>query len=159
MPDFPKIHSFADPAWLVGLRETLLRAHRERCGRTDDLLIGLQLTHSGRFCRPYRKDRTEPRVAYRHPILDRKFKLPGPECVLSDAEVERIVAGFRRAAALAQQAGFHFVDVKHCHGYLGHEFLSARARPGKYGGSLENRTRFLREIVAGIRADAPGLEI
>jgi NADPH2 dehydrogenase len=51
------------------------------------------------------------------------------------------------------------VDVKHCHGYLGHEFLSAVDRKGKYGGSLENRTRFLREIVDGTHAEAPGLEI
>jgi 2,4-dienoyl-CoA reductase-like NADH-dependent reductase (Old Yellow Enzyme family) len=49
--------------------------------------------------------------------------------------------------------------VKHCHGYLGHEFLSAFTRPGPYGGSLENRTRFLREIVEGIRSEAPGLGI
>ena len=49
--------------------------------------------------------------------------------------------------------------MKHCHSYLGHEFLSAIDRPGRYGGSLENRTRFLRDIVAGIRAEAPGLEI
>jgi 2,4-dienoyl-CoA reductase-like NADH-dependent reductase (Old Yellow Enzyme family) len=51
------------------------------------------------------------------------------------------------------------VDIKHCHGYLGHEFLSAVDRPGRYGGSFENRTRFLREVVAGIRRDAPGLRI
>jgi len=63
------------------------------------------------------------------------------------------------AAGLAHQAGFAFVDVKHCHGYLGHEFLSARSRPGRYGGSFENRTRFLREVVAGIRARVPSLAI
>ncbi len=51
------------------------------------------------------------------------------------------------------------MDVKHCHGYLGYEFLSAVDRDGKFGGSYENRTRFLREIVAGIRAEAPSLEI
>jgi 2,4-dienoyl-CoA reductase-like NADH-dependent reductase (Old Yellow Enzyme family) len=63
------------------------------------------------------------------------------------------------AAVRAQRAGLDFVDVKHCHGYLGHEFLSAVDRPGRYGGSLANRTRFLRDIVAGIRRDAPGLEV
>ena len=51
------------------------------------------------------------------------------------------------------------MDIKHCHGYLGHEFLSAVDRPGKYGGSFENRTRFLREVTAGIRAAAPRLAI
>jgi NADPH2 dehydrogenase len=60
---------------------------------------------------------------------------------------------------LAWKAGYAFVDVKHCHGYLGHELLSAIDRPGRYGGNLDNRTRFLREVVSGIRAEAPGLEV
>jgi 2,4-dienoyl-CoA reductase-like NADH-dependent reductase (Old Yellow Enzyme family) len=64
-----------------------------------------------------------------------------------------------KAAKIAADCGFDFVDVKHCHGYLGHEFLSAVDRPGKYGGSFENRTRFLTEIVAGIRGVAPSLGI
>ena len=51
------------------------------------------------------------------------------------------------------------MDVKHCHGYLGHEFLSAHTRGGDYGGSFANRTRFLREVVEGIRSVAPGLQI
>jgi 2,4-dienoyl-CoA reductase-like NADH-dependent reductase (Old Yellow Enzyme family) len=51
------------------------------------------------------------------------------------------------------------VDFKHCHGYLCHELLSARTREGRYGGSFENRTRFLRTVIAGIRAEAPGLRI
>ena len=54
------------------------------------------------------------------------------------------------------QGGFDFVDVKHCHGYLGHEF-SAAGRGRALWRLLENRTRFLREMVAGIRAEAPGL--
>jgi NADPH2 dehydrogenase len=60
---------------------------------------------------------------------------------------------------MARNLGFDFVDVKHCHGYLGHEFLSAHTREGRYGGSFENRTRFLREVVEGIRSLAPGLGI
>ena len=78
---------------------------------------------------------------------------------MTDDEIARLVEDFVRAAVLAQQAGFNFVDIKHCHGYLGHEFLSAVDRPGRYGGSLENRTKFLREIVTGIRAEAPRLDI
>jgi 2,4-dienoyl-CoA reductase-like NADH-dependent reductase (Old Yellow Enzyme family) len=58
-----------------------------------------------------------------------------------------------------RQLGFDFVDIKHCHGYLGHEFLTARTRPGKYGGTLENRTRFLREVIQGIQSQSPGLLI
>src|SRR5947207_13016157 len=51
---------------VVCLREELLAEHREHFGRTDDLLIGLQLTHSGRFSRPNEKRRLEPRIVYRH---------------------------------------------------------------------------------------------
>jgi 2,4-dienoyl-CoA reductase-like NADH-dependent reductase (Old Yellow Enzyme family) len=144
---------------LAELREGLVRAHTERFGRTDDLLIGLQLTHSGRFCRPERKDRLEPRIAYRHPLLDGRFGIADDGSVLSDAEVERIIGAYGRAAARAQSAGFDFVDLKQCHGYLGHEFLSAVTRPGPYGGSLENRTRFLRECIAAVRAHAPDLTL
>lgn len=144
---------------LVALREILIAAHREAFGRTDDLLVGLQLTHSGRFARPRDKRRLEPRVAYRHPLLDARFGVTDDAAVLRDDEVARLVDDFIHAARLARKAGFAFVDVKHCHGYLGHEFLSAVDRPGRYGGTLENRTRFLRDIVAGIRAEAPGLEI
>ncbi|MBM3130931.1 MAG: NADH:flavin oxidoreductase [Chloroflexi bacterium] len=140
----------------VALRETLLSAHP---GATDDLLIGLQLTHSGRFSKPNDKKRGEPMILYHHPILDRKFGLPPDYPVMSDDDIARLIDDFVVAAKLAQRAGFAFVDLKHCHSYLGHEFLSAVDRPGKYGGSFENRTRFLREIVAGIRANVPGLEI
>jgi 2,4-dienoyl-CoA reductase-like NADH-dependent reductase (Old Yellow Enzyme family) len=51
------------------------------------------------------------------------------------------------------------VDIKHCHGYLLHEFLGAHTRPGKFGGSFENRTRILRDIVAGIRASGNEIEL
>ena len=143
---------------LANLRKELIAAHAARW-QTDDLYIGLQLTHSGRFCKPNDKGRMEARILYPHPLLNAKFNLPDDYPVLSDGEIARIIDAYVEAAVLSQQAGFHFVDVKHCHGYLGHEFLSAVDRPGKYGGSFENRTRFLREIVDGIRTNAPGLEI
>jgi NADPH2 dehydrogenase len=143
---------------IAELREILVNAHAERFGSTDDLLLGLQLTHSGRFSRPHTQ-RGEPKILYRHPMLDRKYGIPADMPLFSDADITRLIDDFVRAAVLAQKAGFHFVDIKHCHGYLGHEFLSAVDRSGRYGGSFVNRTRFLREIVAGIRAEAPGLEI
>jgi 2,4-dienoyl-CoA reductase-like NADH-dependent reductase (Old Yellow Enzyme family) len=79
--------------------------------------------------------------------------------VLTDGEVGAIVEDFHRAGRIACNLGFDFVDIKHCHGYLGHEFLSAQTREGRYGGSFENRTRFLREVVEGIRSVAPPLQI
>jgi 2,4-dienoyl-CoA reductase-like NADH-dependent reductase (Old Yellow Enzyme family) len=144
---------------IATLRETLVQVHEALYGRSDDLLVGLQLTHSGRFARPQRKDRMEPKILYHHPLLDSKFHLHADTPVLSDDEIAQLIDDFVKAAALAQRAGYAFVDIKHCHGYLGHEFLSAVDRPGRYGGSFENRTRFLREIVAGIRAQVPAMEI
>jgi len=144
---------------IAELRAALVKAHQERWGTSSDLLVGLQLTHSGRVSKPHDMKRPEPVILYRHPLLDERFGVTPDTPVLSDGEIARLVEDFIRAAVLAQRAGFDFVDVKHCHGYLGHEFLSAVDRPGRYGGSLNNRTRFLREVAAGIRAEAPGLDI
>jgi len=144
---------------LEQLRRSLVSSHERRFGSSSGLLIGLQLTHSGRFARPNRTDLPEPRVLYHHPLLDKKVGIAPDSPVLSDSDIEQIVEAFIDAAVRAQKAGFAFIDVKHCHGYLGHEFLSAVTRGGKYGGSFENRTRFLREIVAGARRDAPGLGV
>jgi NADPH2 dehydrogenase len=149
----------ANLAALEALRVRLVDAHQDRFGRVSDLYVGLQLTHSGRFARPNDKRRLEPMIVYHHPCLDPKFGLGVDAHVLSDDEIDRLVGDFVRAARQARDIGFQFVDIKHCHGYLGHEFLSAVDRPGRYGGSFENRTRFLREVVAGIRSEAPGLEI
>ncbi len=146
-------------AGISRLRDTLVAAHRERYGQTDNLVIGYQLTHSGRFCRPNDKQRWEPRVACRHPLLDKKFNVTSDKQVLTDGEVERIIESYVAAAQIARDTGADFVDIKHCHGYLLHEFLGAFTRPGKYGGSFENRTRILREIVAGIRASGNQIEL
>ena len=62
---------------------------------------------------------------------------------------KQLIENYIEAAKIAWEVGADFVDIKHCHGYLLHEFLSAFTRPGNYGGSFENRTRILREIVAG----------
>jgi NADPH2 dehydrogenase len=146
-------------AGLAKLRAAVIEEHRAATGSDGGLVVGLQLTHSGRYCRPNAHDRPEPRIVYHHPILDGRLKLPRDYPLLTDGEIEEIVQDFHRAARAAWELGFDFVDIKHCHGYLGHEFLSARTRKGKYGGSFENRTRFLREVVQGIREVAPGLQI
>lgn len=153
------IISADNQAGIARLVETLQTAHLERYGTTDDLVVGIQLTHSGRFCRPNEKNKFEPRVAYRHPILDAKFKVTDDSQVWTDDEIEELIRCYIRAARLAADLEVDFVDIKHCHGYLLHEFLSAHTRPGRYGGSLENRTRILREIIDGIRADGNGIDI
>jgi NADPH2 dehydrogenase len=144
---------------LAQLRAALIEEHQATTGSDNGLLIGLQLTHSGRYCRPTKHDRAEPRIAFHHPILDRKLRLSDNFPLLTDGDVEIIIEKFHRAAAGAWKLGFDFVDIKHCHGYLGHEFLGAHTRDGPYGGSFENRTRFLRQIVEGVRTSAPGLRV
>ena len=66
-------------------------------------------------------------------------------------KIEEIIRGFIDGAILAHQAGFDAVDVKVCHEYILRELLSAFTRPGKFGGSFENRTRALFMIIDGIR--------
>jgi len=144
---------------LIELLEVLKKTHRERYGDIDDLAIGFQLTHSGRFCRPNDKFTYEPKIAYRHPILDEKFMVKDDENLVTDDEVEVLISDFVQAARVAKEVGADFVDIKHCHGYLLHEFLGAYLRPGRYGGSFENRTRILREIVAGIRAEGNDIDL
>ncbi|HEX2577711.1 MAG TPA: NADH:flavin oxidoreductase [Aquihabitans sp.] len=119
-------------------------------------VTGLQLTHSGRYARP--EAAPAPRTAYEHPVLDARVGA-GPGTVLSDDELDELVERYVDAAVLAGQAGFDFVDVKHCHGYLLHELLTGYDREGRYGGDLAGRTAFLRAVVAGIRERAPGLAV
>ncbi len=149
----------ANQAGIRKLRDALVAAHKENFGNTEDLIIGFQLTHSGRFCRPHNKKVWESRIAYRHPILDKKFNVQSNDQVVTDEDLAVLIRDYGQAAKIAQRAGADFVDVKHCHGYLLHEFLGAFTRPGIYGGSWENRTRLFREIVEEIRREAPGLGI
>jgi NADPH2 dehydrogenase len=144
---------------IAALRDQLVAAHRERFGSNADadLYVGLQLTHSGRYARPDVYDSAAPIAACSNPVLDRRF--PNGVRVFEDAELDALVDDFVAAARLAREAGFRFVDLKACHGYLGHELLGARSRSGPYGGSIEGRTRFMRRVIEAIRADVSGLDI
>lgn len=141
---------------LSSLEQLLQRtrsAHRKFCGTTDDLLVGLQLTHSGRYS--YRK----PLITYHHPQADevtyvdkaRGIRMTADYPVLSDGDLERIEDAYVAAARRAFKVGFDFVDIKQCHTYLLNELLGARTRPGKYGGDFEGRTRMVRNILGKIR--------
>lgn len=151
----------ANEQGLGQLNRALRAAHRAAMGDENGLVVGLQLTHSGRFCRPNRKDRLEPRIAYHHPLLDPLFGIaPDDEAVVwTDDQLDGLIGDYVAAARTAERAGFDFVDIKACHGYLLHEFLSARTRPGRYGGDLEGRSRLLLSIIDAVRQEAPGLAI
>lgn len=120
----------------------------------QEQVVGLQLTHSGRWSRP--DGEPNPRTAYVHPVLDARAGAD-ESSVLTDGELEGIGEAFVGAAVLALEAGFDFVDLKACHGYLGHELLSGHDREGVYGGDFEGRTRFFTRLVEEVRSAAPGL--
>jgi NADPH2 dehydrogenase len=137
------------------------QAHREAMGADDDLVVGLQLTHSGRYS--YRR----PLLAFHDPILDPRTvvdKSTGQTAdesypLLDDDYLKRLVEHYVVAARLAYRCGFQFVDIKQCHRYLLSELLAAKTRPGPYGGSLENRTRLARDIITAIRTEVPDLVV
>jgi len=149
----------ANVAPLARLVQTTRQAHLEAIGNNDDVLVGLQLTHSGRY------SFERPLLAQHDPLLDPGTVIDkatgataGPETpLLSDTELDRLQDRYVEAAAWAMQAGFDFVDIKQCHRYLLNELLAARTRPGKYGGPFEHRTRFVRDVVGRIRSFCPGL--
>jgi 2,4-dienoyl-CoA reductase-like NADH-dependent reductase (Old Yellow Enzyme family) len=118
-------------------------------GNDDGLVVGLQLTHSGRYS--YR----QPLPACHDPILDQRLKGSFP--LLEDDYLHRLADAYVHAARIAYRVGFNFVDVKQCHRYLLSELLAARTRPGPFGGSLENRTRLARTIIERVRDEVPGL--
>ena len=109
----------------------------------------MQATHSGRYAKP--DDAPRPLIAYRNPILEEGLENL-PFRILTDDELKRYEDAFADSARLAKIAGFDSVDVKCCHRYLASELLSAYTRPGPYGGSFENRTRFIRNAVLAAKA-------
>ena len=146
----------ANPHQLVIDESTVDELAELRRILAPDQVTGLQLTHSGRWSRP--EGAPLPRTAYSHPILDGRVGVDG-RAMFTDDELDALATDYVAAAVLAQQAGFDFVDVKHCHGYLLHELLTGHDRDGRYGGDLAGRTEFLRTVVSGIRDRAPGLAI
>jgi 2,4-dienoyl-CoA reductase-like NADH-dependent reductase (Old Yellow Enzyme family) len=139
--------------------EVCRAAHRAAWGDDSDLLIGLQLTHSGRY------SAIRPRIAQHDSAFDGRTnvgrgtgKVVGAGYpLLTDDELARLQDCYVNSAGVAYRAGFDFVDLKQCHRYLLNELLSARTRPGRYGGAYGNRTRFIRELVVRLRAEVPGL--
>lgn len=144
-------------AGLEQLLNVCRSAHRREWGNDSDLLVGIQLTHSGRYSVPH------PVLAQRDPLLDpltfwdrkKGIRVDQNSPLLSDDDLKRIQDQYVHAADLAYRIGFDFVDLKQCHRYLLNELLACGNRPGCYGGSYENRTRFIRELVSRIKSDHP----
>lgn len=125
---------------VAAIKETALRENGA------EPLVVMQATHSGRYSKP--EGKPAPLIAYNNPIFEKDNPI-SPDRIVTDDYLDRVGEALVNAAWLAEQAGFDGVDIKACHRYLDSELLSAYERPGRYGGSLENRTRLLRESVAG----------
>ncbi len=124
-------------------------------------IAGMQLAHAGRKASTYRpweangmipeskggwKNVLAPSVI---PFAD---NYPMPQA-LTDKGIKDVVTAFASAARRACEAGFRVIEIHAAHGYLIHEFLSplSNQRTDSYGGSFENRTRILREVVSAVR--------
>ena len=123
---------------------------REICLRENGYVpvLVMQATNSGRYSKPH--GYPEPMIAYNCPPLEDE-PLPADRIVSDDA-LRRFEEAYTKTARLCQQAGFDGMDVKCCHRYLACELLSAYTRPGEYGGSFENRTRFLKNCYRAAQA-------
>ena len=115
-------------------------------------VIVMQATNSGRYSKP--TGVPQPIIAENRPPLE-DTKLP-ESCIVSDETLDRYAAAFENSAKLSQKAGFDGMDVKFCHGYLAIELLGAFTRPGRYGGSYENRTRFIKDAYRAAKSAVSG---
>ena len=122
-----------------------------KAGTQNDTLLIMQINHAGK---------QSPKVLSPVPVAPSAVPLQGmegfinPPRALENDEIEVLIRQFARAAEIADKAGFSGVQIHGAHGYLVSQFLSPHhnRRTDKWGGSLENRMRFLVEIYQAIRA-------
>jgi 2,4-dienoyl-CoA reductase-like NADH-dependent reductase (Old Yellow Enzyme family) len=128
-------------------------------------VAGMQLAHAGRKASTYRPWEGNSAVpesegGWKKVVAPSALRFtdnyPMPQALTNDG-IRELVAAFAAAARRACDAGFRVIEIHGAHGYLIHEFLSplSNQRDDAYGGSFENRTRFIREIVAAVRSSWP----
>jgi 2,4-dienoyl-CoA reductase-like NADH-dependent reductase (Old Yellow Enzyme family) len=129
--------------------------------RAQGSLAGMQLAHAGRKASTYPPGQASgavpvseggwTNVAAPSP-LPFSPDYPQPQA-LDQPGIDAVIAAFAQAATRARQAGFNVVEIHAAHGYLLHQFLSpfSNQRQDAYGGSFENRTRLLRQVVQSVR--------
>jgi NADPH2 dehydrogenase len=109
-------------------------------------VMGIQLAHAGRKCEVEKETIIAP-----SPIaFNEKYNTPKE---MNKEDIKAVVQAFKNAARRAHEAGYDIIEIHGAHGYLINEFLSplSNKREDEYGGSLENRARFLKEILASVR--------
>ncbi len=132
--------------------------------RDNGAVAGIQLAHAGRksgSARPWEGGR---QLALEHGGWQAVAPSPIPfhdndrtPTELNAVGIQHVITSFADAARRAVAAGFQLIEIHAAHGYLLHEFLSplSNERTDSYGGSFENRTRLLREVVQAVRAELP----
>lgn len=128
-----------DDEHIAGLRE-LVSLMKE-----EDTKTGIQLAHAGR------KAVVDGDILAPSPIaFDETYKQPKE---MSVEDIKETVEAFRQGAIRAKQAGFDIIELHGAHGYLLNEFLSpiTNKRTDEYGGSAENRYRFLKETITAVK--------
>ena len=122
-------------------------------GQQHGAKIMVQLNHPGKQVpKTIAKETVAPSAVPLGNGLNKLFSTPR---ALTTSEVEELVQKFVTSAKVAKEAGFSGVQIHAAHGYLISQFLSPHdnRRTDKYGGSLENRMRFLKEIYLGMREE------
>ncbi|MBE6930143.1 MAG: flavin oxidoreductase/NADH oxidase [Ruminococcaceae bacterium] len=124
---------------------------REKCQAKFGFnpVIILQCTHSGRYSKP--EGTPAPMIAYNNPLFEKDKPIDASR-IVTDEYLDTLPEYYAKAAKLAEAAGFDGVDIKACHRYLVSETLSGFNRPGRYGGSFENRTRLFRDAAAAAKS-------
>lgn len=122
-------------------------------GQQHGAKVMVQLNHPGKQApKTIAKETVAPSAVPLGNGLNKLFSTPR---ALTTSEVEELVQKFVTSAKVAKEAGFSGVQIHAAHGYLISQFLSPHdnRRTDKYGGSLENRMRFLKEIYLGMREE------
>lgn len=132
-----------DHSQVAGLKELVRQI------KSFGSLVGIQLNHGGRKYEGKEKLVGPSPIAYSD-----SYQEPAQ---LTTDQIKEIVAAFGNAAKLADEAGFDMIEIHGAHGYLINQFLSPHSnhRSDEYGGSLENRVRFLKEVIASIKDNWP----
>ena len=125
-------------------------------------VASIELSHSGQYAGTYMVDKKKKGALCQYGPSDGVRPDGLPVKALEKGQIADIVAAYANAAALAKRAGFEMVMVHAGHGWLINQFLSPyfNKREDEYGGSLEHRVRFAREVLAAVRAEVgPGFPI
>ena len=136
LPDLPQMY---DDSCIPSLKAMVNKV------KQYDVLFGVQLMHGGR--QSYLPEKVAPSAIPAPAVVKGEVK------ALEIEEIKQLVECFGDSARRCQESGFDFIEIHAAHGYLINQFLAPNSniRTDEYGGSFENRTRFLFEIIENIK--------